>query len=297
MKAIYPTLAMVEDPNPPAYEAVPVNADPDAEAAALPSQPKAITASLRAINRLLYSVAGFKANFRGFGAAFAIALAQAFVGFIFGSIPCVRWIGALLTSLALVQLETAWVHIVISNPSKLWFHKRLPPFRKTFEATCLPIFVYWAAQSLSTKIPLLVADLLRLPIWDPSKGRSVPKYDQSVSWKGPVVALVGLAISLLLVIPAQVILVRVQASLLPPDEDAIVPFDRSFEGTVEPAIVGGKGYATWKDSFRTFTRASWIRLYVLYFKIFLVEMALWVLFVVVTVPEIIFLSKKSDKAD
>src|SRR5690242_16297904 len=102
---------MVEDPNPPAYEAVPVNDNADTEAP-IPPQ-KAITSSLRAINRLLFSVAGWKANFRGIVCLLAMVISQAFVGAIFSSVPFIGMIGSLLTSLALVQLETAWVHIVI----------------------------------------------------------------------------------------------------------------------------------------------------------------------------------------
>ena len=295
LKNIYPTLAIIEDPNPPAYEAVPVSED--AEAAAPLSQPKAITSSLRAINRLLFSVAGWKANFRGIVCAFAIVVAQTFVAAIFSAVPFVGLVGSLLTSLALVQLETAWVHIVISSPSTAPFYRRLPPFRKTFEATCIPVFASWATRALSGGIPLLVAGLLGIKLWEPSHGKDIPKYDSSVSWKGPIIALISLALYVVLVIPTKVILVRVQASLLPPEEDAIVPFDRSFEGTVEPAIVGGKGYVTWRDSLRTFSRASWIRLYAMYLKIFLVEIAFWALFMGAIVPQILLLSKKSDKAN
>ena len=295
MKTIYPTLAMVEDPNPPAYEAVPVNDNADTEAP-IPPQ-KAITSSLRAINRLLFSVAGWKANFRGIVCLLAMVISQAFVGAIFSSVPFIGMIGSLLTSLALVQLETAWVHIVISSPSKRAFYKRLPPFRKTFEATCVPVFAFWAATMLTAKMPLLVAQLLQLPIWEPSDGKDIPKYDSSAGWKGTVVALVGLVLYGLLLIPTRAILTRVQASLLPEDEDAIIPFDRSFDGTVEPAVVGGKGYATWKDAFRTFSRASWIRLYVLHFKTFLVQMAMWTLMAAIIIPEVILFSIKSDKAN
>lgn len=275
---------------------MPVNEDADAETAS-PSQPRVITASLRAINRLLFSVAGLKANFRGLACALAIAVGHGLVGAILRGIPFIGLAGSLIAALALVQLETAWVHVVISNPSSLPFYRRLPPFGKTFEATCVPTLVYWVTKMLSGTVPLVVASALGLPVWEPRHGKEIPAYDSSVNWKAPLIALVSLAIYGFLVIPAQAVLVRVQASLLPPDEDAIVPFDRSFEGTVEPAIVGGKGYVTWRDSLRTFTRASWIRLYVLHVKTFFVQMALWVVFAAVVVPVVVLVAHKSNKAN
>lgn len=276
LNQLYLTLAMVEDPNPPAYE--PLNTEDTESGATLtgeghsPEGVAPITSSIRATSKLLRSVGGWRSNFRGIYCAFCLVLLKGIAEGFFGAFTF-SWIGSLLASLLMVQWSTAWVTIVISQPSPKSFWSRLPPLRKTFEATCFPVLVNWLFQSLGVGLPLVLADAVGLATWDPKDPTKVPKYDNNAAWKGLVVLIVSLSMTVFLVIPSQVVLRRVQASLLPPEEDAIIPFDRSFEGTVEPAIVGGKGYVTMKNAFKTFSRASWIRLYKLYFKIFLIATA------------------------
>ncbi len=60
---------------------------------------------------------------------------------------------------------------------------------------------------------------------------------------------------------------------------------------MEPAIVGGKGYVTWRNALKTFPRSSWVRLYVLYLKAFLVTWGVYFLWAVVVIPEMMLLSK------
>jgi hypothetical protein len=107
--------------------------------------------------------------------------------------------------------------------------------------------------------------------------------------------LAGTLVCLALLLPLNIILVRVQASLLPVEEDAIVPFDRSFGGKVVPAVVGGKGYATMSEVWSTFSRSDLWRLLVLYAKIFVINAALMVLLVGLFVPQMILLGVKPNK--
>jgi hypothetical protein len=299
---VYPTLAIVEDPSPPAYEPVSLE-EPDIGAedstgASAPrsTAPTPITSSLRRINGLIYSLAGWKSNFRGAGVAFTLATATALLSGVLTAVPFVGpIIGTFLTSLILVQLSTAWVHIVISPPNKLPFWHRLLPFRKVFEATCFPVLLAWAARSVAQFVPLVVAHAMGVPVMERPGGNQPvpPNIPRDLAWKVALVVIpVSLALNLLFVIPSTVVLVRVQASLLPPEEDAVIPFDRSYGGTVEPAVVGGKGYVTIKNALKTFKRSSWIRLYVLYIKIFVVSLVLHALLFAVIIPQI-FLFKKT----
>jgi hypothetical protein len=294
--AVYPTLAMIEDPNPPAYEPVALHEEADdsaAAAAATPSsgEPKPVTASLRATNRLVYGVAGWRSYFRGLLCALVLTTASGLAAGIFSGIA---FVGTLLASLALVQLSTTWVHLVISQPSDRPFWRRLPPLRKTFEATWQPTLLNWVAQIASAGIPMVIAAAFGLEFWSPSDPNNVPVYDKHAAWKGSVVALVAILLNFLVLVPSQVVLVRVQASLLPPDEDTIVPFDRSFEGRVEPAVVGGKGHVTLRDAFATFSRSSWIRLYVLYAKVFAISVVAHMLLMAVVVPEVLLMARKGN---
>lgn len=289
-------LSMVESPNPPAYDRVPLNADAADDAEAAPTSgegdaPKPISASLRALNRLVYSVGGWRGSFRGFWCFVAYSVAMnAVAGFasVFPFVPTA--VGTLLASLALVQLSATWAHVILTPSSPLRFFRRLPPLKKTFEATCFPTLLVWASMTVMTEVPRGVAYLIHLPIWDMTDP-VMPEYHWSDSWKGFIIGLVTLVIYVIAVVPATTVLIRVQASLLQPDEDTIVSVDRSFDGTVEPAVVGGKGFVTMKNAFKTVSRESWIRIFVLQAKVFAVGMLVDIVMLAVIIPQVILVSK------
>lgn len=92
--------------------------------------------------------------------------------------------------------------------------------------------------------------------------------------KCTLVILVTIISSICFVVPSQVVLMRIQASLLPIEDDTIIPFDRSFDGKVVPSVMGGRGYARMSDAFYTFTWASWRNLLILSIKIILLSLFL-----------------------
>ncbi|KAL2024011.1 hypothetical protein VTK56DRAFT_246 [Thermocarpiscus australiensis] len=302
---VYPTLAAVEDPL-PAYEAVPIDDDPtpkddtDPVRAAQPGKP--ITSSLRAINRLLRSYgSGWTANFRGIGYATVLGLLTAATTSLFSLPPFVPTrLGHLLALLALAPLATAWTHVVVTPPSAKSFRQRIPPLRKTYVATWLPTVLLWAASHAAVVAPAWLAHLIglsslsttsssRRPGGSPSFGA-----DGSAVAKALCVAGVALALQVLLVVPASVALARVQASLLPADEDALVPFDRSFGGRVEPAVVSGKGFASVRAALATVSRASWLRIGLLRVKVFGVALVAYTLMAAVVVAQVLLLRKMCD---
>jgi hypothetical protein len=309
---LYPILAMIENPNPPAYEPVPLN-DNDAAAAAAtfhgdeedaptsrlsPGTPRTITSSVRAINRLLLSLGGIRSNFRGLWMGLVFAVATGLVGLLTSSfVPAsLSFLATLPASLALVQLATIWLHTAIRRPDPSKRAWRSPPFRRTFEATCLPVLVNWVAVAVASQVPLLVARALGLPVWSVHRPHEVPAVGDvnphAAAWQGLVVFLIGVLLEALLVLPSRVMLVRVQASLLPPDDDVIVPFDRSFQGKVQPEVIDGKGYVGMRDALVTFDRESWIRLYKLYAKLFGLTVAIYLAMAAVIIPEFMFFGAK-----
>ena len=112
-----------------------------------------------------------------------------------------------------------------------------------------------------------------------------------------IIIIVALLCQVLFLIPARVTLVRVQASLLPVEDDTIVPFDRSFQGKVEPLVVGGKGYVGIVDAWKTFSYAAWRRLIILYTKIIVVSTAIYALMIVVIVPQVVIILRHSTTED
>ena len=245
----------------------------DAVPTAQPGKP--VTGSLRSINRLMRSVGpGWVSNFRGFGYSIVVGLMTiTTMGFIAAfSIINIRF-AHLFALLALTPMSTTWTHAVITPLSNKSFFSRIPSIRKTYTATWLPTIALWAAMHLSVVLPELLSGLLGLNISDrdprqgPGQVRTGPPTSGEV-WKGLVVGVFALALQVLLVIPTHTAMTRVQASLLPADQDTIVPFDRSFGGRVEPEIVTGKGFATLSAALATVSRASWVRIYKLRLKMF-----------------------------
>jgi hypothetical protein len=290
---------MVEDPSPPTYDPVSLNDVAEdgfsTTDAAVKSESPAVTASLRSTHRAVYAIGGWRSLFRGYAAYLFVSVAGAIVGSIFMSMGIPALIAVPLVTVTLAQPHAAWTHIVISAPSPKYFWQRLPPFKKAFQATALPLVLYMLAAQLATFLPAGLALLLHMNIWDPQSPKALPQPDKHDAWKGVLVLLASLALQVFLVIPAQVILTRVQASFLPEEDDTIVPFDRSFGGQVEPAIVGGKGYISMAGAWKSFTRTAWIRLVKLYVKIFLIIIALAVAWFAVLIPEYILIADNSRK--
>ncbi|KAI0967019.1 ubiquitin carrier protein [Xylaria arbuscula] len=302
---VYPTLAIVEDPSPPAYDPVSLNDDgqslaedgfpTDDEAAK--SEVPAVTSSLRSTHRAVYAIAGWRSLFRGYASYLFLSFAMSGFAVVFLGLGVPSLITAPLVAIAASQPYAAWTHIVISAPSSKYFWQRLPPFKRTFKATALPILLYVLASELATFLPRGLAILLKMNIWSPDQPNNLPEYNKDDAWKGILVLLSSLALQVFLVIPTQVVLTRVQASFLPEDIDTIVPFDRSFGGKVEPAIVGGKGYVNMVDAWKSFSRASWVRLIKLYVKIFFIVAAVCVAWIAVLIPEYILIAHNSRKVN
>jgi hypothetical protein len=259
---------------------------------------KAVTSSLRATVRLLRANGGWRSAFRGLLCLLVQGVASGILVGIFASFmprPFAS-VASLLASLALVQLSTAWVHIVMTPSSPRPFWRRLPRFRRAFDAAAKPVALFWLADELTGWIPLAVALALgfRAPEWHMGNAKpTVPEPREGDVWRALVVFVVGVACQFLLRLPAHVVLVRVQASLLPVEDDAVVPFDRSFGGTVEPEVVGGKGYASIAEAWNTFGRPAWKRLILLYVKITLVGIAAYVLMFAVIAPQAVLIYKHS----
>lgn len=116
-----------------------------------------------------------------------------------------------------------------------------------------------------------------------------------ITLKGFGIGVLALVLGFLLVVPADVTLTRVQASLLADSEETIVPFDRSFNGKVIPEIVGGSGVIGMLDAWKTFDWNSRVRLVKAYLKVFLMELAVGAVFFAIAIFEVVLVLGKSKK--
>lgn len=236
-----------------------------------------MTSSIRSINRLLYANGGWRSYFRGIGffvvEGILTALLSGLFTLVFGGF--FTPIATLLATLVTVQISTAWVHIIMAPSAKSnW--SRLPSFKRAFDATWKPTCLYWLAFEVMRWSPRLLQIIFAVPFPDFEGGEDGP---HSINWANfPMVRVIAMVLTYLLIvfwvhIPAFVVLVRVQASLLPGEDNPMMPFDRSFQGRVQPAVVDGKGYATITDAWTTYSRAAWRRLLVLSAKNFGIAVA------------------------
>lgn len=249
-----------------------------------------ITSSIRRTINHLRAHYGYLSRFRGLSLFICLSIARLFIIQFFG-IPAFmnNWTGfciaSFLADLALARWEMTWIHVVISEPtSKRWW-ARAPPLK-----TWLKIAPAVALESIACQItyvmPILVGmsfgafKRMRNPEYEPSRGDLDAACAQVY-----LVSILTIALTVLVQIPATVIVVRVAASMLPEENETVVPFDRSFGGKVTPAIIGGQGKIGMLEAWQSFDWSSRVRLVKLMAKIVAIMLALWIVVIVVTIGE------------
>lgn len=307
---VLPTLCMIEspeteayvpvdtiDPEPPAYSPTaapkPLNGAPgafddDADAEILLVRNKPITASIRQTVLHLRVRAGYWSRFRGLSMFLVWNMATGFIVSIIAGAFHTRLAVALAAIVAETLLATwhmTWVHIVISEPSeKRWF-KRIPSI-KTWPKMAPAVALWALSNQIVSIMPMLVCGS-----FGSLKHMNDPEYNPgrkdlyAVGAQGFMGMFLTLALFVLLQIPASVTLVRVAASMLPEEDETIVPFDRTFGGKTTPTIIGGQGKIGLVEAWRSFAWASRMRLLKLMVKVALIGMACWFLFTMILVAE------------
>lgn len=269
-----------------------VDADTDVEVTVIDHKP--ITAKITTTIGHLQRVGGWTARWRGLGLAivyhFLHAIftnfTSALLGFgIFGEAFCY-----ILASLGLARLHMAWTHKMISHPSSKSWYRRLPA-RKECKTLLLPTLVYAAAQQATMVLPIAVAFALGVVQPHGSQFKDAMHHEGcskmvrlglSVLAVPATYIFVGLAVLL----PASVTLTRIEATLLPEGEEAIVSFDKAaIVGDVDVTVRGGCR-ALFVQAWRSFDKASRWRLVKLYAKMVLAQVTVAFVAVHLVVAEI-----------
>ena len=300
------TLTMIESPTATAFTVEPT-ASEEADAPLLsvdekksaPAEPdlflvktKPITSKIRTTIRHLKSEAGKWAPFRGLHVAMVYcALHQILfelltAAFGVGMVP--QAIAAITTTVILCRLQMLWTHIVISTPSEQKWYRRFPSV-EAGKKIIVPTTIMAVAEQFAIYIPVALFQFFGLEYYyqHPSEFHKYSDMQKnSVMLASFAVAISGLVASVLVVIPAVVTLKRVQASLLPEENESIVSFDRTFGGKVQPAVLGGSGVVSMLDAWKTFDWAARFRLLKLYLKITAIQIATSILFILTAVAEV-----------
>jgi len=283
LKDVVATLCMVETPSAAITISTPEEpASKDEKEGLLETAPtmtlvhqKPLTSSIRATIKHLVAQGGRLARFRGFRYHALWAVAFTIVGNVVESVlpafvPFRMVIVSALAGALTANLHATWTHKVVSMPSTASFWQRVPS-RTNWKVLAFPAAVYASMPYVSVYIAKGAAQLLRLDRIDPE---DVREYN-GAEWTSLIVrfiavVVIGISCTLFLCLPAIVTMVRVEASILPEDEDTIVPFDRSFDGKVVPKVVGGTGSISFLDAWRSFNWEARRRLLKLYVKIFFI---------------------------
>ncbi|KAH7420104.1 hypothetical protein BKA64DRAFT_700104 [Cadophora sp. MPI-SDFR-AT-0126] len=284
---LIPTLAIVEADSPPEYELVagkksnaevgktsvgsfskdvivPDNVDesssssssklmPD-ETAGLPSTPsKPVTSSLFGTLRLLRSSGAglFKAYRWHFSYNCVWVLSFVFVA----QVPYMPNIATtVIASLAATKVETAWTLAVLSAKSDGYPYKKLPSHLTILKATAIPLVAEAVLIQVINAIALLSFGK-RIGSVDPLG--VIPQHEESGSITAICMFFVTLfTLNACLLIPVQVVLVRTRAAMLADDHPTMVQLDSSIKSQNKEDI----GFMSWLHAWRTFSRASWIRI-------------------------------------
>ncbi|KAL4926416.1 uncharacterized protein BDV17DRAFT_283353 [Aspergillus undulatus] len=290
---LVPTLAAVEDSKPDLY--VRVDDDPNklpgdpvdlaVEAEAPASKP--ITSKLRTTIRHLRARGGRLARFRGLSMFLTCMVAESFVSAVVPIPPnsvIGRFVLQMVVSILLANFQVAWVHIVISEPSAKRFYRRIPSFRslkKIVPAAAFEHLLTNGAYFVTLLFIQLVHGVKELDDIRNGNGGSPETYRNALN----IITIAGL-VSWLASFPARVIFIRVAASMLPDEDEAIVPFDRSFGGKVEPSVVGS-GVLSIADAWKTFDRDGWKRYLKSLAKSAAIQLGIAVLFSTLVVLEVL----------
>jgi hypothetical protein len=161
------------------------------------------------------------------------------------------FVNQLLVALALVQLYTLWTHTVLTHPSTKSFWQRLPPYKATLRATGVALVLLLTTKA---SIRYILASVFGIDLMDTNINPYQP-IRQGIRYA------VGSCATDIMMMPANVVLVRIQASLLPADEQLVVPFDDTLRGDGNNGENEAIGL---KRAWNTFGWGAWRNLLVLY---------------------------------
>ncbi|KAH0367541.1 hypothetical protein KCU65_g4516, partial [Aureobasidium melanogenum] len=276
-----------------------------------PTRPVYITSSIRATLRHLNAEAGDLSMFRGIGTASAGYLLMMplylFVEFVSHRLPLLKKSDRTVEAFAHVAVALIWsqicatiLHVCISKPRyKFWFRRMPMTWFKVLRTAWLAVvvdvlseeivqaaFYYLTPKSKSEPRTITVDANNNSKQFQLSNGPLVKISVVIVLWaciKSMLRSQIKPVIRLVLVRPFEAIHNRVYASMLPDDEDPVIPMDRSFQG--RPQTGGILQQQTQPLSFieaaRTIDKDTYVRLVKLKLKLHvikqLVEYAFWAL--------------------
>ncbi|KAJ5601899.1 hypothetical protein N7510_011433 [Penicillium lagena] len=269
LEVVVATLAAVEDTNPDIYKRF--NTDDDSikpitypqSGSPIPARYQPITRKLRTSIRHLRIQAGSWSPFRGLGIFCIYSSTRGFLGWLIrassGS-SLVEIIAQPLIGILLAPWEISLVHIIISKPSSKRFYQRIPSYR-----TWIKIVPPVALREISDSANDLFEKALESADWLDFDNPLNTTRETGCSLA--ILVFVFKAVGYFLIYNlANAIFIRVAASMLPEEDEPIVPFDRSFGGKANRSLADSNGYLTLSDAWASFHWPAQIRFAKIVFK-------------------------------
>lgn len=256
-----------------------------------------ITSTIRSTMKHLRAQAGRWSGFRGIASAVVYGLLEVVLSTFLASLgsfilpfTILRFfLAAIVTNVALAGLDMTWTHIVISAPSTRPWWQRIPSLSRV-KRIIVPTAIYTFLELTSRYTPqlLFMAFIFKPDSQDPSSVEyAMLEIRKNVITSWVIIHIVQLILYIFIVFPALITLRRVQASMLPDEDEAIVPFDRTFNGKVQPVVAGGSGAISMRDAWKTFDWSATVRFYKLQAKVFLLTIATSIMFIAMLEGEIL----------
>lgn len=252
-----------------------------------------VSSSIRCTLRHLQTEAGDFSALRGIGTQWMLQFLSTLVNLAIGYVLPTKLIhaprilsilGTVLTALLLAQADTAWLHITISKPRlKFWF-RRLPlTFLTMIKILWIPTITLVLAQEFVDWAPSMLLSS-KSAQGGPGQGQRGMIHVTD----GPVVrigmfkflwsllasqlrSLVRPILKTIIAMPIEAVYRRMQASVLPDEDDPIVPIDRSFSGSPNSGILYQQKPLDFLSACRSIDRPTIVRLALLYVKFHLIK--------------------------
>ncbi|VUC22178.1 unnamed protein product [Clonostachys rosea] len=261
--SVFPILAAVEDLDAPIYQSL--NLPRVVDEAEAPSHlhvdkdaPKTlpVSSSLRSMTRLLYSRRRCLSFCRGYSWFFFFGIIKSLALGVCVWSPFLGFLAQILLPLAATHFHTLWVHSVLSSRTYV-FRGRAVGARELFSTVGLPMAVYLTSEAVVQRILLQYY-----------KGVGMRWEDFIFAFghfhKSFMFLMLLAVLTFVFVVPSYVILVRAEASLLPSDEQTLVPLDPALEGLAEDGVM------TLVGAWRSLTRARVVNMVFLYMRMFII---------------------------
>lgn len=188
------------------------------------------------------------------------------------------FVGNFVTSMLLATWQMAWVHLVIADKSPRSSYRRMLGLRH-WSRIAPAAALYNTLMCATFSVPAAAANLSG---WTASGVVNNRGYKELF---GFLISVLPAILLLLISVPARAIFTRVATSMLPEEDDPIVPFNRTFGGKVKPEMVGGNSKLGLTDAWTTFGWPSRIRYFKIILKALAIEVALGVVGTLLVIGE------------